>query len=69
MRDMSLLENKLILARKEAGLSRTQVKTKTGIDVQSLYRYENGITIPKADKLKKLADLYKVPITFFFTNS
>lgn len=65
MKNMNLLQNKLLLARKNAGLTRPEVCKVLGIGIQTLYRYEKGITIPSIEQIKILSKLYKVPITFF----
>ncbi len=65
MKDMNLLQNKLLSARKDAGLTRPSVCKVLGIGIQTLYRYEKGITVPSIEQIKILSKLYKVPITYF----
>ena len=50
--------------RKKRGLSQTEVETKTGIAQALLSKYENGLRLPPAETLIKLADFYDVSVDF-----
>ena len=50
--------------RKKRGLSPTEVETKTGIAQALLSKYENGLRLPPAETLIKLADFYDVSVDF-----
>ena len=45
-------------ARKKAGLSAVEAAEKTGVSRISIYGYENGTVMPRADKLPKFAEVY-----------
>lgn len=49
--------------RLSKGLDIQQVEQLTGIDSNSLYKYEINVT-PRANKLKLLADLYHVSVNY-----
>lgn len=50
--------------RKKRGLSQTEVETKTGIAQALLSKYENGLRLPPAETLIKLADFYDVSVDY-----
>ena len=50
---------------KEAGKTSYQVSKDTGIGENTLSQWKTGRSKPKVDKLQKLADYFKVPITYF----
>lgn len=54
--------------RLSKGLDIHQVEKLTGIDANSLYKYEINVT-PRANKLKMLADLYEVSVNFLLNGS
>lgn len=49
-------------ARVNAGLTLDQVSQKTGYDRKTLANWENGINVPRADKLFRLCALYGIPL-------
>lgn len=49
-------------ARVNAGLTLGQVAQKTGYDRKTLANWENGINVPRADKLFNLCVLYEIPM-------
>lgn len=49
-------------ARINAGLSQKQVKERTGYARSTLTSWESGKVTPRADDLKVLCELYKIPI-------
>lgn len=51
---------KLILLRKEKGLSQTDLAKKLGISLSSLGRWERGDTLPDVADLKKLSEILEV---------
>ena len=59
------IPNKLNSARLNCGLSLSQVQQATGIDDSCLSSYENGQREPRFSQLSQLAELYRVPISFF----
>lgn len=65
---MSGLGDRLRSARERKGLKQTQVKDKTGIHNKTLSGYENGVSEPDADTMKKLAELYEVSTDWIIGN-
>lgn len=47
-------------AREEAGIKVEQVAVKLGVSVTTVYNWERGETNPDADKVRAMAELYKV---------
>ncbi|MCE5186241.1 MAG: XRE family transcriptional regulator [Planctomycetaceae bacterium] len=60
------ISERLKFARESLGLRLAAVKDVTGIDDSCLSSYENGKTEPKFSQLAQLAELYRVPVSFFF---
>jgi Zn-dependent peptidase ImmA (M78 family)/DNA-binding XRE family transcriptional regulator len=56
----------LVWARKRAALSQEEVAAKVGIEVEKLDAWEAGREQLSIAQLKKLADLYKRPVSVFF---
>ena len=50
------------IARNEKGLKDYDVCKKTGISAGTISDWKNGKTVPKADKLKLIAELFEVHI-------
>ena len=49
----------------KSGKTAYQVSRDTGISTATLSNWKSGNYTPKVDKLKKLADYFKVPIDYF----
>lgn len=62
---MSISE-RLQFARSNCGMKLSQVQELTGIDDSCLSSYENGKAEPKFAQLSRLADVYRLPVSFFF---
>ena len=43
-----------------------QVAKGTGIVTSTFYEWKTGKYTPKADKIKKIADYFGVPLTYFY---
>lgn len=56
---------KYAVLRKEKGITDYQVWKDTGIATATLSDWKNGISKPKTDKLKKIADYFGVTIEYF----
>ena len=56
------MEITLKAARINAGLTQEQVKAETGYSRNTLYRWEKGVGSPKWKDLKRLCELYGVPV-------
>ena len=52
--------------RKEKGLPQKEVAAKVGSDQSNYNKMENGKREPSAMVLKKLSDLFDVPVDYFF---
>lgn len=50
---------------KENGTTAYQVSKMTGVDKSTLSHWKAGDYTPKVDKLKKIADYFGVPVTYF----
>ena len=53
------------LLKKQKGVSDYKVWKETGIATATLSDWKNGISKPKTDKLKKIADYFGVSIEYF----
>lgn len=58
---------KLLELRTLSGLSMEEVAEKTGTDKSSISLWERGERRPHPGNLKKIADLFKVPVSVFFS--
>lgn len=54
---LSLLEGR--------GITSYKVAKETGISQVTLSDWKNGRSVPKVDKLQKIANYFEVPITYF----
>lgn len=55
-------------ARVNKGLTQKEAATALGVGNKTLWMWENGVSMPKADKIDAICDLYGVPydnIIFF----
>ena len=50
----------------ERGVSAYRISKETGLDVSTLSNWKNEHYEPKVDKIKKVADYFGVPITYFY---
>ena len=53
---------KLARIRKEKGLSQEKLSEVSGVSRVTIARFETGVSSPKLQTLKRLADALKVPI-------
>lgn len=56
------LGEKLVLLRKELGLSQLEAAEKLNVSRQAISRWEVGAAMPSVDNLKYLSELYGVPV-------
>ena len=63
------LAERLKSARKDAGFTQQQVAERSGIDDSSLSAFENGRSEPRLAQLDKLAEVYHLPLRYFFEDS
>jgi Zn-dependent peptidase ImmA (M78 family)/DNA-binding XRE family transcriptional regulator len=58
--------NRLSIARKRRGLTKTALAKRAGIDLRSVTAYEGGDYPPKLDTAQCLAEALKFPLEFFY---
>ena len=61
--------NRLRALRISAGLKQKDVADRLGISQVSVWQWESGVTLPRADKLPAIAELYGCTIDELFDNS
>lgn len=66
---LSIVGERLRLARERRGLNQGQASDLTKVGVSSLSDFENGKRAPSLDQLSALAAAYDQPLTFFFEDS
>ena len=64
---MKNFSKKLIELRKQKGLSQDELATDLNISQSSISNYESGYTTPDMLNLQKIADYFKVPVIYFFS--
>ena len=64
MKEMELPE-KLIIYRKKQGLTQVQLAEKLQVSRQAVSRWEHGTALPSMDSLRRLSQLYGVPLDLF----
>jgi transcriptional regulator with XRE-family HTH domain len=60
---------KIRALRLERGLSQTSLADGIGLTFQQVQKYEKGTNRVSAGRLQKIADLLKIPVTFFYGGS
>lgn len=51
--------------RDKAGVTDYEVAKQTGVSTSTLTNWKYGRYVPKVDKIKKLAEYFKMPIEYF----
>lgn len=69
MKKSMCLEEKLVLLRKEQGISQTAAAERLKISRQAISRWEMGSAVPTAENLKCLSELYQVPVDVLLDDS
>lgn len=59
------LYTKFQVLLKKFGVTPYKVSKETGIPTSTLSDWKNGRSVPKVDKLQKIANYFEVPITYF----
>ncbi|WP_142416015.1 helix-turn-helix domain-containing protein [Bartonella massiliensis] len=59
---------KIRLRRKMLKMSQTTLGNALGISFQQIQKYENGLNRVSAGRLMEIADILKVPISFFYAD-
>lgn len=55
-------------ARVNAGYTQDAASKKINVDKSTIIKWEQGKTVPRADQLKSLCELYNVPMDYIFLN-
>lgn len=63
------MNEKLLALRKGAGLTQNDLAKKVGVTIQTISRWENGISVPSLESIKKLSELFNVPGSEIFLSS
>lgn len=58
------IKEKLVVLRKEKGLTQLAVAEKLDVSRQAISRWESGMALPSTDNLRCLSSLYEVPIDY-----
>ena len=61
---MERFSEKLKEARAEAGISQTDLAERIGVSRRSIFAYENGVSIPRKNVLRKLAKELSVTVAY-----
>ena len=56
-----MLKISLEAARRNAKLSQKAAAKKLGVSNKTIWKWENGLAIPKADKVDAICELYAIP--------
>lgn len=62
------LEEKIVLLRKEKGLTQLQAAEKLNVSRQAISKWESGSAVPSIDNLKYLGELYGVPVDYLLND-
>lgn len=63
------LSEKLILLRKEKGVSQAELAELMNVSRQAISRWETGAAVPSAENLKYLRSLYNVSLDYLFNDA
>ena len=58
------LDEKLVSLRKEKGLTQLKVAEELDISRQAISRWESGVAMPSTENLRRLSELYSVPLDY-----
>lgn len=62
------LEEKLVVLRKEKGLTQLKLAEMMNVSRQAVSRWEAGTAVPSTDNLKYLGNLYDVPLDYLLND-
>jgi transcriptional regulator with XRE-family HTH domain len=67
---MSILGERLKVARLKSGLSQEQLGLQAGLEVESasarMNRYERGTRVPSVDLMDRIGNVLDLPLTYFY---
>ena len=58
------LDEKLVSLRKEKGITQLKVAEELDISRQAISRWESGVAMPSTENLRRLSELYSVPLDY-----
>lgn len=58
------LKDKLVQLRKKNGLSQLELAEQLNVSRQAISKWEVGRTIPSIDNIKKLSEMYHIPLSY-----
>ena len=58
-----MLKDNLVILRKQKGLTQETVADRLHVVRQTVSKWEKGLSVPDADALQRLAELYEVPVS------
>lgn len=58
-----MLKENLVILRKQKGLTQEAVADRLHVVRQTVSKWEKGLSVPDADALQRLAELYDVPVS------
>lgn len=62
------LEEKIVLLRKEKGLTQLQAAEKLNVSRQAISKWESGATVPSIENMKYLGELYGVQVDYLLND-
>lgn len=62
------LGNNIYKLRKSHGLSQEQLAEKLNVSRQTIYKWENNVSIPKIENIMCIVDLFKISYNDLFSN-
>lgn len=63
------LDEKLVSLRKENGLTQLKVAEELDISRQAISRWESGVAMPSTENLRRLSELYSVPLDYLINEN
>ena len=69
IRDSKFLGRRMRQLRERAGLSQSEVGALLEVSYQQVQKYERGVNSISVDKLQRLAEALRVPMTAFFADT
>jgi transcriptional regulator with XRE-family HTH domain len=69
IRDSEFIGRRMRQLRERAGLSQSEVGALLEVSYQQVQKYERGINRISVDKLQRLAEALRVPVTAFFADT
>ena len=63
------LDEKLVYLRKEKGLTQLKVAEELNVSRQAISRWESGVAMPSTENLRRLSELYSVPLDYLINEN